>query len=252
MINNNKKLIAGIDDATKCPCIGSIFVAGVVADWQTIKKWKKLGVKDSKVVAAKKREKLAKIIKETASTFCIREVTPAQMSDLTFNLNDWEMLIVLSILNNISLKALISDTYIDNWEVNQPTFFKRYRQLAKWSARSQLAKKSFRFNRKRLNSINLIPEHKADENYTIVGAASILAKTASDTQYRKYKKQFGDFGSGSPADPTTRHFVWRHRQNPLPIIRTTWHTYKVISKLKNIDDDIIISKLKNKEKIKIS
>lgn len=31
-MNKNSKLIAGIDDATKCPCIGSTFLAGVVAD----------------------------------------------------------------------------------------------------------------------------------------------------------------------------------------------------------------------------
>ncbi len=33
---NNGHISAGIDDATKCPCIGSIFVAGVAANEETI------------------------------------------------------------------------------------------------------------------------------------------------------------------------------------------------------------------------
>ena len=50
---------AGIDDTTKCPCIGSIFIAGIVAHQAVIEEWKKIGVKDSKLVTAKKREHLA-------------------------------------------------------------------------------------------------------------------------------------------------------------------------------------------------
>lgn len=49
-----KEKIAGIDDATKCPCIGSIFVSGVVADKDTLQEWRKAGVKDSKLLSAKK------------------------------------------------------------------------------------------------------------------------------------------------------------------------------------------------------
>lgn len=69
MVKSKKfEVSAGIDDATKCPCIGSIFVSGVVADKKTIAYWKKIGVKDSKLIAAKKRNKLATIIKKTVSS----------------------------------------------------------------------------------------------------------------------------------------------------------------------------------------
>lgn len=85
--------------------------------------------------------------------------------------------------------------------------------------------------------MQLFPEHYADENHIIVGAASIIAKTSSDAQYRKYKRKYGDFGSGSPADPKTRLFVWQHRDNPLPIIRTSWNTFKTLSVLDSIEDD---------------
>jgi ribonuclease HII len=46
-----------------------------------------------------------------------------------------------------------------------------------------------------------------------------------------------DFDSGSPADPKTRFFVWQHRNNPLPIIRKSWNTYKTLSCLDTIEKD---------------
>lgn len=69
-------LIAGIDDATKCPCIGSIFLAGVVADEQTIEEWKKLGVKDSKLVAPKKENFLPKSSKKLPTHFLLKRSRP--------------------------------------------------------------------------------------------------------------------------------------------------------------------------------
>jgi ribonuclease HII len=87
-----------------------------------------------------------------------------------------------------------------------------------------------------------MPVHQADEKFTVVGAASILAKTASDKQYIAFRKQYGDFGSGRPGDPATRFFVWKHRKNPLPIIMVSWQTYKQLSKLESIHEDVIVSK----------
>lgn len=230
-------LIAGIDDATKCPCIGSIFIAGVLADEATIEEWKKLGVKDSKLIAAKKREKLAAIIKKTATAFTIQEITPAMIDNKTFNLNEWEMLVVLNTVKQLVKKHTPSHVYIDNWETSLKGFKTRLKKILSLALKKKRREHAFILNRKKLIALNYIAEHRADENYTIVGAASILAKTSSDAQYRKYKRKFGDFGSGSPGDPKTRLFVWQHRRNPLPIIRTSWNTYKTLAPLESMDDD---------------
>lgn len=235
---SSTNLIAGIDDATKCPCIGSIFIAGVLADEATIEEWKKIGVKDSKLLTAKKREKLAIIIKQTAKAFAIQQIAPRMIDDKQiFNLNDWEMLIVLNITKQLTKNHIPEKIYIDNWETSAQGFKNRLEKLLAPALKKDLRVKHFILNRKRLITHNYIAEHKADENYTIVGAASILAKTASDAQYRRYKKKFGDFGSGSPADPKTRLFVWQHRNNPLPIIRTSWNTFKTLVSLDSIEQD---------------
>ena len=228
MTTNTSKqsLFAGIDDATKCPCIGSIFVAGVVADEKTIKKWKKLGVKDSKLITAQKREKLAKIIKKTARAYTIDHIPPSMIDDKRINLNAWEMITMLKIVQNLHQSTELESIHVDNWEVTEKVFKDRFLDLIK--KKDLLEQNGITLDTKTLLSLWLIPEHRADENYIVVGAASILAKVASDAQYAQYKKEYGDFGSGSPGDPATRLFVWKHRKNPLPIIRTSWQTYKAI------------------------
>lgn len=240
----NTALIAGIDDATKCPCIGSIFIAGVLADEATIESWKKLGVKDSKLITAKKREKLAAIIKQTAKAFVIQEITPAMIDNKILNLNDWEMLVVLKTVKKLTKKETPTKIYIDNWETSTKGFNTRLQKLLAHAMKKTLRMHNFILNRKKLIAHNYIPEHRADENYTIVGAASILAKTSSDAQYRKYKKIYGDFGSGSPGDPKTRLFVWTHRHNPLPIMRVSWNTYKTLSVIQCIEEDPLRKKVK--------
>lgn len=245
---NKLPLIAGIDDATKCPCIGSIFVAGVVADQSIIDHWKTLGVKDSKLIAYKKRNELASIIKKTARSYYIQEITPSMIDNKLFNLNEWEMLTVLKIISTLQRKDQLHEIIIDNWEVTESHFKMRFEELLHVSKKETLLTQNIRLNRKKLLSARYNAQHKADENYTIVGAASILAKAASDKQYKKFKKIYGNFGSGSPADPATRLFVWNHRNDPLPIIRTSWNTFKTISILERIEDDPIYARvLKNKQ-----
>jgi ribonuclease HII len=236
--HKNSIIITGIDDATKCPCIGSIFVAGVVADKKTIAQWKKLGVKDSKLVASKKRFKLATIIKETALTYSIHQITPAMIDDKSLNLNDWEMVTVFNIVKDLYQKqSMLGDVHVDNWETSTKGFKERFVRILSNEVLQQLHEKNIVLDKEQLCSTYFLPEHRADELYTIVGAASLLAKTASDLQYQEYKQIYGDFGSGSPADPKTRFFVWQHRLNPLPIIRTSWNTFKTLVNLASITDD---------------
>ena len=243
----NRAIIAGIDDATKCPCIGSIFVSGVVADTKTIRYWKKIGVKDSKLIAPKKRFKLAEIIKESAAAFNIQEVTPAMIDDKRFNLNDWEMLIVCKIAQELKKQSDIYTMHVDNWEVNTSLFAKRFNALSHQYENDIIRQHNLLLDTNVLSTLCFMPEHRADENYVVVGAASILSKTSSDLQYAKYKEIYGDFGSGSPADPKTRLFVWQHRKNPLPIIRTSWNTFKMLERLNSIEDDSIYARILNKK-----
>lgn len=218
------RVIAGIDDATKCPCIGSIFLAGVASDRKVLRRWKADGVKDSKLLSRAKREALGREIMESALAFTIREITPQMIDDKTMNLNEWEMRIVLGIIHGLSAIDGLGRIYIDNWEVSEAHFFRRLGEIAGLEQGN--------------DSVLLIPEHHADENHIVVGAASILAKNGSDRQYDEYREIYGDFGSGSPGDPATRRFVWTHRKNPPPIIRRSWKTFKDLLLIDNFGQDV--------------
>jgi ribonuclease HII len=231
--------VAGIDDATKCPCIGSIFVSGVVATPHIIRSWKKLGVKDSKLITASKRAKLEDIIKETACAYVIKEITPAMIDNKIYNLNDWEMIVVMQIIEKLQKSCPAQAIIIDNWEVSTELFHTRYTSLTQQEDTQVLFPYGIQIDTRHIHNVQLIAQHYADTHYTVVGAASILSKQSSDKQYVEYRKQFGDFGSGSPADPKTRLFVWQHRHDQLPIIRTSWSTYKALSVLEHIEDDAI-------------
>lgn len=243
--------ITGIDDATKCPCIGSIVIAGVVATAETIELWREKGVKDSKLVAQKKRERLAKLIQETAIAWTVRKMKPAMIDNKALNLNEWEMLTVCKIVEELQhqTKSYLGQVIVDNWETSTKLFHERFKQLMGKEKRTLLDELKIHPKRRNLKKVQFIPEHRADENHVIVGAASILAKTASEREYRYLKKKYGNFGSGSPGDPKTRLYVFEHRHNPPPLIRTSWNTYKTISQINSIEEDWLFIFRKEKKKL---
>ena len=80
--------------------------------------------------------------------------------------------------------------------------------------------------------VELYSEHKADLNYPVVSAASIIAKEDRERNVRKLKKELGvDFGSGYPSDPRTKEFLAENWSDPKfdKLIRKTWSTYKKIA-----------------------
>jgi len=83
-------------------------------------------------------------------------------------------------------------------------------------------------------------EHKADENYPIVAAASICAKLIRDDKIEKIKEQVGfDFGSGYPSDERTRDALKdKDAMAKLkPFIRKRWKTLETIQQRKLFEDE---------------
>jgi ribonuclease HII len=76
----------------------------------------------------------------------------------------------------------------------------------------------------------IVSEHKADRNYPVVSAASIVAKVARDKEIAGLAKQFGRFGSGYPSDPKTILFLQQCAQQGIypECVRKSW---KIVRKL---------------------
>src|SRR3989338_11264310 len=85
------KILFGCDDAGKGPVLGPMVVAGVIVLEEDMHKLKELGVKDSKLLTGKDRERLYSLILGLVKNYRIIIITPqeidnAVLSDKT-NLN---------------------------------------------------------------------------------------------------------------------------------------------------------------------
>jgi ribonuclease HII len=76
--------------------------------------------------------------------------------------------------------------------------------------------------------VDLISEHKADDTYPVVSAASILAKLTRDEEMARISSEVGEnVGSGYTSDPVTMAFIERAiRENGVlpPHTRKSWET----------------------------
>jgi ribonuclease HII len=77
------------------------------------------------------------------------------------------------------------------------------------------------------DTIEVTGKFKADENYPLVSAASIIAKDSRETHVEDLKSEYGNVGSGYPSDPTTRMFLENYveKEGTLPdCARRSWST----------------------------
>lgn len=208
-------LILGIDDAGRGPVIGPMVLAGCLIDEDTEKKYKRLGVKDSKQLTSKRREVFAEKIKETAETFEIVLAHPEEIDGKNhtgMNLNALEAIKMAEIINRINKGFSKIKVIIDCPSVN----------IGKW-------KDFLKTKINNLSNLEIICEHKADQNYVAVSAASILAKHIREKEMYKLKEKFGnEIGSGYCSDPRTYRFLENHAKDhgDKGIFRKTWGTWK--------------------------
>jgi ribonuclease HII len=200
-------LLLGIDEAGKGPVIGPLIIAGCLIDENDSDKLKDLGVRDSKELTPRQRENLFDKITSVCKDYYIAGITSKQLNAEMgiINLNQIELARVAKVVNHFSDKK--PKLIIDSFEANTEKFAQKLRCL--------LDDKS----------TEIISENRADKNFPVVGAASIIAKVTRDTEIKKIHKIYGDFGSGYPADPRTINFLNKLDEKEFPeIVRLKWST----------------------------
>ncbi len=204
--------LAGIDEAGRGPVIGPMVIAAVVLDEDKVESLEALGVKDSKKLTPKKREKLFDEIIEQLDDYVIIELWPEEIDSREASLNEFEVQNFAKALNSLKVKPDI--VYIDAADVKEGRFGEAIAKLLKFKA-------------------EIVAEHRADDKFIPVSAASILAKVMRDKAIEKLKEEYGEIGSGYPSDPKTRNFLEKyyleHGDFP-PIVRRTWKTVEKIRK----------------------
>ncbi|MFH1591678.1 MAG: ribonuclease HII [archaeon] len=201
--------ILGIDEAGRGPIIGPMVMAGVMMEEKDVEKLVRLGVKDSKLLNPAKREELFDEIKRLAKDFRImivgvEEIDRAVMSETDMNLNVLEIKKAAHIVRRLCPDKVIMDAPSRN-------------TAAVTEQLQSFVKK---------DGIHIICKNKADVDYPIVGAASILAKVMRDREIQKIKRKYGiDCGSGYLSDPFTNSF-FREHFDKFPIFRKSWAPYR--------------------------
>ncbi len=205
--------IIGIDDAGRGPILGPMFLAGVLINNEDEKKLKDLGARDSKLIQHSERVKLALEIHKIVLASHIAESSPKEIDQAveTINLNTLEAKKAAEIINKLNIEKEKIKVIIDCPSVNTVTWKKT---LEKYISHK--------------NNLDIHCEHKADFNYPVVGAASILAKVARERAVEIIKEQFGNIGSGYPSDPYTKAFLEKNKEmlKTTDIVRKSWATWK--------------------------
>ena len=124
-----------------------------------------------------------------------------------FSLNQLEAVVFASLIDRLRADVV----YVDACDVNEDHFRQMVSEKLGYRPR-------------------MVCEHKADDHYPIVSAASIIAKTNRDRIVSEMQLEIGqDIGSGYASDPTTIAFLqkWIKEKGDLPpYTRRSWATAK--------------------------
>ncbi|MDD5148416.1 MAG: ribonuclease HII [Candidatus ainarchaeum sp.] len=206
-------LIAGIDEAGRGPVLGPMVLAVASIEKNLEERLLEIGVRDSKLLSKAQREEQFNPIKSALKEFATVHIQPEEIDSLRTwkSLNEIEAMRIGALLNNLKEKPEI--VFIDAPDIKQENFGKRIRKYINFQT-------------------ILRTEHKADLNYPIVSAASIIAKIERDAAIEELAKKAGcRIGSGYPHDPDTISFLndCIKKNNQLPgFARKSWQTTRNI------------------------
>ncbi len=201
-------LIAGVDEAGRGPCLGPMVLSIATIEKSEEEVLREIGVRDSKLLTVEQRLEQIVQIKPALKEFHSTAVEAHEIDSLRdkISLNEIEAMRVGVLLNRLKKKPDI--VYVDSPDIIQENFGKRIRKYISFDT-------------------ILKTEHKADINYPIVSAASIIAKVERDKRIEKLSKKFGKIGSGYSHDEVTVSFLkdFISKNKCLPeIARKSWIT----------------------------
>lgn len=214
--------LCGVDEAGRGPVLGPLVVVGIRA--RDDGPFREIGVRDSKKCTPEQRERMGPQIRRFCEHIVVRIIPAERIDSLRrqMTMNELEADIFADVIRGLLTARFPSG--------RTPGSIKVYMDAADANAQA--------FKRRVLKSLNtrvdLVSEHKADVNYPVVSAASILAKLIRDEEMARISKELGeDVGSGYTSDPVTRAFIERStKENGAlpPHTRKSWETVRIYLK----------------------
>ena len=200
-----------MDEAGRGCLLGPLVIAGVSVTASGARKLRDMGVRDSKKLSPSRREALYPEIVRVAEKVNWLGITPDEIDEVVVRgkrlrkLNYLEAVYFAKVIDALGANRVT----VDASDVVPGRF--RDDIVANLGRRCDVA--AF---------------HKADRDFPVVSAASIIAKVERDRVVAKLREDHGDFGSGYPSDPTTRAFFvdMLGRGEALPgYVRKSWKTW---------------------------
>ena len=200
-------IIMGLDEAGRGCIIGDLVVGAFWMPTSQVQALKDTGATDSKKLSAKKRQRILELLPEIGRQQRVH-ITPQQIDN--GNLNQ---------LEEEAFVELIAGVCPDVIYIDAPTHPSGIPAVEKRLKQALINRQAY--TEKTLPTF--IIEPKADLNYPVVSAASIVAKVHRDKGLEQTPAQ----GSGYPSDPKTRNWlkgIIRSKQPFPPCVRQRWGT----------------------------
>lgn len=198
--------ILGIDEAGRGPVLGPLIVAGVVIPEEKNNTLERMGVKDSKRLTPNRRKVLSRKLKNSFEYETV-SITASDIDNLRekgLNLNEIEKMAMIKVIEKLNFDKAI----LDSVDIKPERFVSEIKDV--------------------IGDKDILAEHKADDNFIQVAAASIIAKVERDEDIEKINKDYrklGGIGSGYPSDPKTKKFLTNFTYDEMPdFVRRSWAT----------------------------
>ena len=214
-------LLGGIDEAGRGCVLGPLAVAGVSIESDRLRELAELGVKDSKMLSSNQRDALYPEIKKMCRGVEVSRIPPKMIDRYVSRGKKYRRLNYLETIHMAKvIDALcVDEVFIDAPDINPVRFTAELLELLSTRPR-------------------IVAEHKADVNYAVVSAASIIAKVERDRDVAELRALHGDFGSGYPSDHETIAFLesWMKTNTAQPeFARKSWKTWSRIGVYATLD-----------------
>lgn len=170
-------IVCGVDEAGRGSFVGPLVIAGVAVEESSLPALERAGVRDSKTLTPRARSRLYRVILENSVAHLIRRIRPRTIDNsvLFHGLSDLELDRMAGIVSSIRADAY----YVDSCYADEALFGARLAAIS---------------------GGHPIHSHtRADSRFTVVAAASILAKVARDRSVSNIRRRH-PVGSGYPSD----------------------------------------------------
>lgn len=207
-------MICGVDEAGRGPVLGPLIVCGIAVE--SDQALRKLGVRDSKKLSPKRREELAAKISRIARIELV-EISADEIDVLRTKktMNELEAEAFATVIERLSPGV----AYVDAADTDEENFGRAIRTRMTCAAQ-------------------IVSQHKADDTFPVVSAASIIAKVNRDRRVREIEKEIGrPIGSGYQTDDITMTFLkdWINENGSCPPhTRQSWEPAKNLMRLKDV------------------